>query len=71
MNKSSLTQRASATESALPLTNRNAEPMAVLGAVVIMAAFMLGLTGQLGATDDGFEAQAAATAAAASSPVAY
>ena len=49
-------------------TALSVEPMAVLGAVTIMATLFLGLSGNLGSSDDVFAAQQEAIAAAAAAP---
>jgi hypothetical protein len=48
--------------------NRSLEPMAVIGALVLITVLFLGLAGDLGASDDILAAQQEATAAAAAAP---
>jgi hypothetical protein len=48
--------------------NRSLEPMAVIGALVLITVLFLGLAGDLGASDDILAAQQEAAAAAAAAP---
>jgi hypothetical protein len=54
---------------ALPASHRRSiEPMAAIGALVLITALFLGLAGDLGASDDILAAQQEAAAAASAAP---